>query len=151
MSHTTTLKNVAIRDVNALRQAVADLQAEGVNCELVENATPRMYYDKQGQKCEYMLKLNDGSYDVGFKAQEDGSYAPVMDTWGGHVGGQVGADVNVCPMPSSEEGKAQHCIGKFMQSYSKNAAVNAAIQQGYSVEGTEVDGDGNVHLTLGNV
>lgn len=151
MSHTTTLRNVAIRDVSAMMQAVADLKADGVNCELVENAKPRMYYTKQGETCDYVLKLNDGQYDVGFAHQEDGSYAPVMDTWGGHVGNQIGADVNVCPMPGSAEGKAQHAMGKFMQNYSRNAAINAAVAQGYSVESTEVDAEGNVHLTIGNI
>ncbi len=132
-------------------QAVNDLKADGVNCELVENAKPRMYYTKQGEQCDYVLKLNDGQYDVGFQHQDDGSYAPVMDTWGGHVGNQIGADVSVCPMPNSAEGKAQHAMGKFMQNYSRNAAVNAAVAQGYSVEGTEVDAEGNVHLTIGNI
>jgi len=146
MSHTTTLKNVAIRDVMAMQQAVNDLQAEGINCELVENESPRMYYTKQGEKCEYVLKLKDGQYDLGFKYQDDGTYAPVLDTWGGHLGKQIGA---TCPMPDSQEGRAQHAIGKFMQGYSRNATINAAVQKGYSVEGTETDADGNVHLTIG--
>ncbi len=151
MSHTTHLKNVVIRDVGALRSAVAELKAGGVDCDLLEDAKPRMYYSNQGQKCEYVLKLNKGKYDVGFKLQEDGTYAPLLDTWAGNVGNQIGADAEVCPMPGTEAGRAQHAIGQFMQSYSKNAAINAAVMQGYSVESADTDGDGNVHLVFGGM
>lgn len=148
MSHTTTLKNVAIRDVQAMHQAVADLQSQGIKCNLVEGGTPRMYYGNQGEACAYVLKLEDAKYDVGFMEQEDGTLSPVLDTWGGHVAGQIGA---ACPMPTSQEGKTQAAIGKFMQGYSKHAAINAAVQQGYSVESIETDADGNVHVTVGGI
>jgi hypothetical protein len=145
MSHTTKLKAVEIKDVSALFAAVADLRASGVNCELVQNAKPRMYYNDQHGECAFVLKLPDTRYDVGFDRQADGSYAPVFDEWQGYVGSQIGA---ACPMPNTQEGRAQHAIGKFLQNYAKHAAMNAAIAQGYMVEGTEVDADGNVHLLL---
>jgi hypothetical protein len=145
MSHTTKLKAVEIRDVSALHSAVAELKSSGVNCDLVQNAKPRMYYNDQHGNCAFVLKLHDAPYDVGFDLQPDGSYLPVFDEWAGHVGGQIGA---TCPMPNTQEGRAQHAIGKFTQSYAKHAAINAALAQGYMVEGTEVDADGNVHLTL---
>lgn len=151
MSHTTTLKGVAIRDVSALRQATTKLKAKGINCELVENTRPRMYSTQQGPTCQYVLKLHDGKYDVGFHKQSDGTYAPVFDEWRGHVGNQIGADVNVCPMPGTPEGKAQHQIGQFMQAYTEAATVNAAVGQGYSVEESVTDEQGNVHLTLGGM
>lgn len=151
MSHTTTLKNVAIRDANAMRQAVAELQAKGIKCQLAENCKPRMYYGEQGEVCEFVLKLEDGKYDVGFQLQEDGTYAPQLDTWNNEVGKQIGADADVCPVPNSSAGRAQHAIGQFMQGYSKHAAINAAVQQGYSVEASEVDAEGNVQLTLGGM
>ena len=148
MSHTTTLAAVAIRDVSALLAAVAKLQARGIDCELVRDQTPRMYYADQAEKCEFVLKLNDGKYDVGFKLQEDGTYAPTFDEYKHHVGNQIGADVNVCPMPSSHEGRAQHQIGQFMQAYTECATINAAVAQGYSVDSVATDVEGNVHLTL---
>lgn len=148
ISHTTTLKTVAIRDVAAMHMAVAKLKAAGVNCEFVRNQKPRMYYKEQVEECEYVLQLNDGKFDVGFKLQEDGTYAPVFDEWGSHVGNQVGADVNVCPMPQSAEGRAQHQIGQFMQAYTEAATINAAVAQGYSVDSTVTDAEGNVHLIL---
>lgn len=148
MSHTTTLKGVAIRDVQAMRAAVAALKAKGVDCDLVENETPRMYYTKQGETCDFVLRLNKGRFDVGFTKQRDGTYAPQFDEWGRHVGNQIGADANVCPVPTSPEGRAQHQIGQFMQEYTKAATVNAAVASGYSVDGSTVDERGNVHLTL---
>lgn len=145
MSHTTKLKSVEIKDVSALFSAVGDLKAAGIRCDLVQNAKPRMYYNDQHGQCAYVLKLHDSQYDVGFDLQKDGTYAPVFDEWGNYVGGQIGA---ACPMPNTQEGRAQHAIGKFLQSYAKHAAINAAVAQGYMVEGTEVDADGNVHLML---
>lgn len=151
MSHTTTLKGVAIRDVAALRTAATQLKAKGVNCELVENVKPRMYSTQQGPTCEYVLKLNDGRYDVGFHKQSDGTFAPVFDEYQRHVGKQIGADVNACPMPDTPEGKAQHQIGQFMQAYTEAATINTAVAQGYTIEGTVTDEDGNVHVTLGGM
>ncbi len=151
ISHTTTLSSIAIRDIAALRQAVAKLRDKGVNCELVENQRPRMYFTEQGEECEYVVKLPDGRYDVGLKLQADGSYAPVFDEYSGHVGGQIGADANVCPMPdrSDEEGRAQHAIGRLLQFYAEAAAINAAVAQGYSVDGTTTDEAGNIHVLVG--
>lgn len=145
MSHTTTLKTITIKDVSAMRSAVLDLVAGGIRCQLLENAQPRMYYAKQHGKCDFVLNLQDGQYDVGFDKQTDGSYAPVFDEWGGHIAGQIGAS---CPAPNTPEGQAQHRIGKFMQAYSRHAAVNAAIAQGYMVEGSSIDDKGNVHLVM---
>ena len=139
MSHTSKIQNAAIRDVEAMEKAAADLQSEGINCSLVRDAKPRMYYGNQGEKCDYVLKLHDGDYDVGFMLQEDGTYAPHLDTWGGHVGNQIGADVQYCPMPNSEEGRARHAIGKFMQLYNKNMLINTAVQQGHTVENVWLD------------
>ncbi len=151
MSHTTTLRSVAIRDASAIRAAASALKAKGINCDLIENASPRMYGSHQTMQCEYVLKLNDGTYDVGFKLQKDGTYSPVFDEYQRHVGGQIGANVDVCPMPKTQDGKAQHQIGQFMQAYTEAATINAAVAQGYSVESTVTDAEGNVHLTLGGM
>lgn len=148
MSHTTTLNNVVIRDANALRSAVAELQTKGVRCELRENVKPRLYYQNQHGVCPFVLKLHESKYDVGFDRKEDGTYVPVFDDWAGQVKGQIGA---ACPLPGTREGNAQHTIGRLMQSYAKHAAMNAATAQGYIIEDTTTDDEGNIHLTLGNV
>jgi len=148
MSHTTTINSVPIRDTNALEKAVQDLKNEGVNCSLLRNATPRMYYQRQSDELknsDYVLHLPDCKYDVAFVKQEDGTYSPAFDAWNNAVHGQIGAS---CPMPNTTEGKQQAAIGQLMQNYSKHAAMNAAISQGYMVDNSSVDEEGNVHLTL---
>jgi hypothetical protein len=74
-------------DIRALRETVKELQRQGVKCELLEKAQPRMYYEDQLQRqlgqsseiCDYVLNLKDSWYDVGFIKQTDGSYLPVFD------------------------------------------------------------------------
>jgi hypothetical protein len=147
MSHTTAIKTVAITDIQALKQAVAKMKASGVNCELVEKQKPRMYYSNQHGVCDYVLKLPNCKYDVGFDKQEDGSYAPVFDEWAGEVKGQIGCN---CPTENSADKAATH-IGALMQGYAVEAATNSAINQGYYVESAETDADGNVQLVLGGM
>jgi hypothetical protein len=92
-----------------------------------------------------VLKLHDGQYDVGLEKQPDGSYGVVLDTWNNHVSSVIGA---ACPLPQSYEDRTLHCIGQFMQAYSKHAAINAAIEQGHRVESCEVNSQGEVVLTI---
>lgn len=151
MSHTTTIKGLAIKDLSAMRSAVAKLKSQGINCDLVANAAPRMYYPDQYRKdkgratCEFVLKLHDGQYDVGFEKQADGSYAPIFDDHARYVANKLGAS---CPMPNTPEGRHVHQIGKFMQAYAVDAATNAAIASGYMVESSSIDQSGNVQLVL---
>lgn len=150
MSHTTTIKSVAIRDAAAIQRAVADLQAKGVNCRLEADAKPRMYYTRQEEQCDYVLRLDGAVYggrtfDVGFIKNADGTYRVIMDEWGSAISGQIGA---ACPLPGTPEGNAQHVIGQFLQEYSKNAAINAASAQGYMVSNTYLDNDGNYQIEI---
>lgn len=148
MSHTTTIKSVPIKDVQALKAAVKELQDAGVKCELRENCMPRMYSEGQARAvgtCDYVLHLPNSRYDVGFVKQADGSYAPAFDEWSGQVAGTLGA---ACPLPNTAEGKAQHAIGKLMQSYGKHAAINQARREGYTVESAKHDNKGNLVITL---
>jgi hypothetical protein len=150
MSHTTTINSVVIRDADALRRAVAELQNKGVQCSLLENAKPRMYYSHQEGVCEFVVRLdnaryNGKNYDIGLKKQADGTYSAVFDEWGNAVAGEIGA---TCPMPNSPEGRAQWHIGQLLQGYAKFAAMNAAAAQGYMVESATVDAEGNVNLEI---
>lgn len=147
MSHTTTIDGINITDANAIRAAVANLAAKGVNISLVENATPRMYYDHQARDvgtCEFVLKLPDAKYDVGLKQQPDGSYQPVFDEWANSVGGQIGGQ---CALPQTPEERSLWAIGAFSQEYNKEVVRQQAAAQGMSVSET-VDDKGNVHMEL---
>ena len=147
MSHTTTLLDVAIRDMDALNKAVAELAARGIRARLVTNTKPRMYSSNQHGVCPYVLRLEDSPYDVGFDVSADGSLTPVFDSWQGHIHKQIGSRRHA----GGRVQGAQADIGLLMQTYAKHAAVNAAVAQGYVVENTQFDDQGNIHLTIANV
>ena len=144
MSHTTTIRSVGIRDTQAIEQAVSKLKAAGVQVELKTNCKPRMFYDNQGEVCEYVLGLA-GKYDVGLKKQADGTFAPMFDEWGSHVANVLGATGS---RPANRDDAMLHQIGKFLQAYTECATVNAAVSQGYMVSGSSTDAAGNVCLIL---
>jgi len=145
MSHTQKISKVPIKDISALRSAVRDLVESGIQCSLVQNKKPRMYYSDQHGVCDHVLVFENGDYDIGFDKQNDGSYVPVFDDFGGRISRFTGA---ACPMPNTHEGQLQHAVGKLMQSYSKHAAINAATNAGYSVESCYLDDDGHVQIQL---
>lgn len=138
MSHTTEINSVKITDLNALRSAVQDLNNAGVDCILLENVAPRMYSAGQHGKCDYVLRLNKGRYDVGFEKAPEGHYRTVLDSWNNHVGQHLGAGA-FCPIPGTEEGRAQHAIGALLQGYAKHAITNEARRKGMQVTGSYVD------------
>ena len=142
MSHTTTLKGVKITSVSALRAAVAALREKGRNIELVENAKPRMYYDNQEGNCPFVLKLKDARYDVGLRMAEDGSYTPVLDTWGGHVSREL--QNPKCDLKQGQAAEA--AISLFTQEYAKAASTEAMLDQGFHVAEETQDEQGNYIL-----
>ena len=149
MSHTTTIKAVAIRDPRAILSAVEELQKAGINIELRQNQKPRMYYQGQGDVCDYVLHLKDTKYDVGLKLNAEGVYEAQLDTFMDYVESQLGA--KACPMPGTPEGRAQHAIGRFLQTYGKHAAINEAVNAGYFVESAEYDEQGSLQLVIGGI
>lgn len=154
MSHTTTLRSIKITDMSAVEAAVSELKSLGINCELVRNQQPGMYYENQQGNCDYVLRLptargrgarGQTQYDIGFTKAADGSYDMVFDDFNNALRNVLGA---ACPMPTTPEGVAQHAIGKFTQLYAKHATINAAISQGYQIEGTSYDEQGNLQLMI---
>lgn len=149
MSHTTTLKGVQIKSASAIRKAVDDLIKSGIDMKLLENTKPRMYYSSQSNEignCEFVLRLNQSSYDVGLKWNEkEKQYDAYLDTWAGQVSGQIGA---TCAMPRGTDQQGEHAIGKFTQRYGLHAAKDAARAEGYDVIGETIDDDGTIHLEL---
>ena len=144
MSHTTKLLAVPVKDISSLYQAAAELSQSGVNCSIKQNIKPRMYFENQVGACPYILSLPDCRYDVGFELQPDGSYLPLIDMWGNHVQNSIGA---ACRVDKAEDAPLR-AIGRFMQSYSKNAAINAAVAAGYMVDSCVIDSEGNVQLEI---
>ena len=148
MSHVTKLEGVVIRSLSAVRAAVSELNSQGINVRILENAKPRVHGMDDAPVCEYVLKL-DGAYDVGLKRNAEGNYEPVLDVYQHHVGRILGA---TCPMPGTagylSQEATQHEIGRFLQGYAKHAAIETAVAQGYVIDSCTLDNDGNVQLMV---
>ena len=143
MSHTTAIPSVVISDIAALQQAIHELSAEGVNCELLENAMPRAYYDKQdgmGQ-APYVIKLNNAAYDVGLYDNGQGGYEARTDFYGKTVERELGA------VAAGVEDREQARMGKLFQRYAVCAAENHAALNGYSST-RDQKADGSIQLVL---
>jgi len=126
VSHTSAVKSIAITSVEALREAVKELNANGVKCSLVENSTPRAYYSNQTGlgKADFVLKLDNSRYDVGFYKSENGGYEVRTDFWGQDVKNQLGAT-------ASGPGKTEQAqLGKLFQAYGIHAAMMEARRKG---------------------
>jgi hypothetical protein len=143
MSHTSTIDSVVISDVGALRQAIAELKGQGVNCELLENAVPRAYYANQTglEKAPLVIKLNDSRYDVGLYDNGNGGFEARTDFWGGDVQNVLGA-----PAETPEQ-REQAKMGRLFQTYAVCAAESHAALNGYSTQ-RSLKEDGTVQLVL---
>lgn len=130
MSHTTTLKTIQFRDMEALAAAVEFLKEKGLNATLKQNVKPRMYYANQHGVCDYVLQLHDSPYDIGFDKQKDGSYAPAFDSWGGHIQKQVG-NPSSCEIPTTAEGKQAAAVASLLNAYGTMAAKRELENSGY--------------------
>lgn len=144
MSHTTRINGITITDVTALRAAITELKAQGVKCDLLENAQPRGFFPNQSgmETAPYVLKLEDSRYDVGLYPNTQGKgYECRTDFWGGDVERHLGT-----PNPTTDQAR----LGKLYQMYGVHAATRQAMMQGYTVQ-RSAKADGTIQLVLGNV
>jgi hypothetical protein len=150
LSHTTVLKTIQIKSVSALQSAIEYLKSQGVDCDLVEGSTPRMYYPDQHTNCDYVLKLNKAVYDIGFEKQKDGSYAPVYDSYAGYIQKEVGAPTS-CPVPKTEEERQAMAVSRLLDCYAVMAAKeelqNSGNYYSYSVDYDKTDGSYTLEAT----
>lgn len=130
MSHTTTLKTVNINDTQALSEAVNFLKERGLDAELLQNVKPRMYYTDQYGVCDYVLRLKNSPYDIGFAKQKDGSYAPVFDSWAGHLQKQIG-NPDHCKIPTTQEEREAAAVASLLNAYGVFAAKRQLESEGY--------------------
>lgn len=144
MSHTTEIKSIVFTDIAALRAAVAELNTLGVKCSLLENTTPRAYYQNQQGlgKADFVLKLDDCPYDVGFyKDEEVKGYVARTDLFAGRVHAVLGAKAQ------GNEKPEQAALGKLYQMYGVHAATRQAAKQGYAVRRVTKP-DGTIQLVM---
>jgi len=130
MSHTTEVSGIVFKDFDALRAAVAELKSHGIKVELTEKSTPRAFYaNQQGLgPADYVLRLLDAAYDVGFYMDEaKGGYVARTDLFGGSVAKTLGVE------RTGAETAEQAALGKLNQYYAVHAATRQAVKQGYSV------------------
>ena len=160
-----------------MQKTVAELKKQGVRCELLANAQPRMYYADQLQRhlgrkneiADYVLRLHDSPYDVAFIKDEKGSYQPVFDMWRTPVKpagstlpdnptGRYGiSDVLGVPF----EGQEQHWaglkketaemlygVGKLTRTYAKHAAMNKAMALGKPIKSVTTSPTGKVQIRI---
>lgn len=143
MSHTTSISAVKISSIEALRAAVAELNMNGIRCELKANETPRAYYSEQSGlgRADYVLRMENSRYDVGFYRQEDDTYEARADFWASEISRELGSRT-VAP-----ERRDQAQIGKLLQLYAVHAATEAARRKGLSVRRIPAQ-DGKIKLEL---
>lgn len=144
MSHTTTIRAIKITSISALRAAISDLNASGVACTLVENATPRAYFkEQQGMGvAPYVLQMTASRYDIGFYLAQDGSYEARTDFWGKDIENLLGAKAG----DSTRTDQAK--MGKLYQLYGVNAATEAARKRGHAVRRITNAEDGTIKLEI---
>lgn len=142
MSHTTEVRSVVFKDIDALKMAVKEMQADGLRCSLLENTKPRAYYQAQSGMgvAPYVLNLHDSRYDVGFYYDDKlQAHVARTDLFGGDVAAQLGNKGKASTQAGS--------MGKLYQSYAVNAACRQAAKQGYRVR-RHTKEDGTVQLTM---
>ena len=125
MSHTTTVKGLAIKSDDSIRAAVLALQAQGIEVELMENAIPRMFYSHQEEavgKCNFVIKVKKAQYDVGLKKNNVGDYDLIFDEWGGGIRNQIGITKTDSSWDDDEKRLAH--IAKFTREYNKHLVTS---------------------------
>ncbi len=143
MSHTATISAIKIQSISALRDAVKELSDAGIKISLIENATPRAYYDNQSGmgKAPFVIKLPDCRYDIGLYGDAKVGFEARTDFFMGYVEKELG--VQACSVDSREQAR----LGKLYQAYGIHAAMEAARKQGHSVRRT-TGADGAVKLVV---
>jgi hypothetical protein len=144
MSHTTTIDTIRFTDIRALNSAIAELKSNGINCTLLENATPRAYYKGQDGMgvAPYVVHLGDAKYDVGLYPTEGRTGLEARtDLYGGTVHKVLGV------VAGEGETQAQASLGKLYSTYAIAAATNEATNSGYTVHRVN-NPNGSVQLRI---
>lgn len=141
MSHTSTIDGIVITDIEALKAAIKELKSNGINCELLENAVPRAYYQNQSgmEKAPYVVGLKDARYDVGLYPSGTGKgFEARTDLFAGSVHEVLGETGDYSPKGS---------LAKLNKLYAVHAATRQAIKKGYTVRRINKD-DGSIQLRV---
>lgn len=130
MSHTSKVSGIKITNIEALTAAIADLNQQGIKCSLIANTKPRAFYDNQDGMghADYVIRLDQASYDIGLYKQAEGSYEPRTDFWAGSVERILG--VKAADPKKTDQAK----LGKLFQTYGLCAAEEEARMRGLNCQ-----------------
>ena len=122
MSHTTTVKSIKVTDLAVLERAVTRLaQQKGVDLRFERDSQCRLWFNSPVMPA--VVKVPGCKFDVGFKANEDGTYSPQFDAHGGWLYPYTGGGAEIAE--TSDEKKLS-MIGGLMQAYAIEAVNNVA-------------------------
>lgn len=129
MSHVTEIKT-QVFNLETLAQASEQLGLEFVHGQ----RTFRSYFDRTKERCDHAIRVpgNSAAYEVGVKAQADGSFQLLFDDWNGGFGLLE---------------KIGQGAGLLLQRYAIEEAKRLARTQGYSVTESLCE-DGSVELEI---
>ena len=139
--------------------------------QITKHLSTNQNYRLNGQNdvCDFVLSLPNCFYDIAFVKHRDGHYEPVFDnfvfppasSYSGENRGtksikdELGLNMQGAKAQgyssagAMEAAEATMCsIGKFLQSYSKHAAIEAAEDAGYMVSSVDVNEKGEVVLEV---
>lgn len=143
MSHNVLIANVKITSLSALRRAISELQAKGIQISLDNKQTFRTY-PGQSTKCNLCISLPGENHDIGLRLQSDGSYLPVYDPFGMSVNG-AGISCSIHRGDSYDPQRSR--IGQLLQLYSTCVAEDQMLAQGYQAVREYDETTGEMYLT----
>lgn len=128
MSHTSTVKNIQINNIIALKAALFELKKQGIHCNLIENSIPRGYYSNQSGLgiAPYVINIEGCSYDLGLYKNNE-FYEVRGDFYGNKIGKILGVEI------VKDIDMYTASIGKLMQAYSIAAIELSAMEKGYNI------------------
>lgn len=132
MSHTTTVKSVIIKDLNALEQAVHSInKLEGMSLSFRRNGKVRLWSESRDVAASIDIPGVGQGLNVGFEGNQKIGYTPIFDAHGGWIAEYLGAGQHIA---KTTEEKNLSNIGKLMQAYAAEVVRGEAMDLGLLVE-----------------
>lgn len=150
MSHNVTLKGIAFKDINVLKQAFAELQrdvAAAKGYTFVETPTTVRGWAGATSPVDAAIKCPGERYDIGFKRNAEGELVPFLED------GFCAQGMSTERSAKSVEGKAcalgheTMALGRLQQRYAVITAENNARRMGSMTRRVNA-ADGQIQLEV---
>jgi uncharacterized protein DUF1257 len=129
MSHFTKC-DLKIKNLVALKKALADMGLTFTEATAEQQVMVRGY---KGAKINAEVSVDMGKYDIGVVQQQDGSYQLVADWWG---------------IETTRGTQEKEFVEELTQKYAYQQVVIACEEQGYTLEETKTEENGQIQLTV---